>query len=67
MTWANFQIDGKTFSDKDLLNSIVGGLTLVKIVDFNILWLMQSGPIAFAIDKSHLVYCDYQSPNWCKL
>ena len=55
MTWANFQKDGKTFSDKDLLNNIVSGLTIVEIVDFNILWLIQSGPMALFTGSTEII------------
>ena len=43
------------FSDKDLLNNIVSGLTIVKIVDFNILWLMQFGPKALFTDGTDII------------
>jgi hypothetical protein len=38
--------NGTVFSDNDLLNNIASGSTMVALVDFNILWLIQSGPTA---------------------
>ena len=59
ITWANFQKDGNMFSDNDQLNNNVGGLTImmVDLVDFNILGLIQSGPMALFIGNI-VIMCD---------
>ena len=44
--WAIFQIEGNIFSKKDLLNNDFNGCTIEHLIDFNILWLIQSGPMA---------------------
>ena len=39
-------LEFKVLSESDLLNSKHKGLDIVSLQDFNILWLMQSGPTA---------------------
>ena len=50
-----FQQSGNVFPDKGLLKSNCKGLHTVCIVDFNILWLIQSGPMALLIGKTDLI------------
>ena len=51
----SFQQSGKDFSDSDLSKSSCKGLQTVYMVDFNILWLIQSGPIALFTGKTDII------------
>lgn len=59
-TCANFQHSGKNLSDNDLLNNMHRGFETVSLHDFNILWLMHSGPTALLtgmIDMISVISC----------
>ena len=51
-TCASFQLSGKDFSDNDLSKSSYKGLQPVYLIDFNIIWILQSGPSALLTGKT---------------
>lgn len=55
LTCANIQILGKDFSNNDLLKRKSKDLQTIYIVDFNSLWLIQSGPIALLTSKTDII------------
>lgn len=54
-TCANIQISGKDFSYNNLLKSKSKDLQTIYIVDFNSLWLIQSGQIALLTSKTDII------------